>query len=228
MSLEEALEKALAAKNNEINGRLGFSAHQLVFGQGAAIIGITDGDLATDESITQSEAVDKHFKTKLEAQEIFRKNDADLRMKKILKNKVTAYNDETYEEGEKILFQDEQNLWKGPATVTGQDGRIVSFIWQGKRGKSTHICRTQRWVEQNVESDDPKDNTIDAPEAESKADNSNNAPEVESEAGNTNDAHETESKADKESNEYEDSYDNVIDTEEAVLSEDPTDQKKNP
>ena len=62
MKLEEALDIALNVKNNEINGKLGFSPNQLVFGQGAAVVGITDGDIATDENLTESEAVFKHFK----------------------------------------------------------------------------------------------------------------------------------------------------------------------
>ena len=45
-----------------LNPKLKFSPNQLVYGQGCSLIGITDGDLATDECVTTSEAVDRHFK----------------------------------------------------------------------------------------------------------------------------------------------------------------------
>merc|ERR1712083_665566 len=109
---------------------------------GCSLIGITDGDLATDESVTTSEAVDKHLKERLIAQECFRKNDADMRMKRIMKSKAPKYNDEIYQKGDKIWFQDKNNKWLGPAIVTEHDGRKVSFRYLGKDEETTSATHT--------------------------------------------------------------------------------------
>ena len=56
LSLEDALDHACWARNNEI-GLSGFSPQQLVFGAGSVVPGITEGNSATDEGISGSEAV---------------------------------------------------------------------------------------------------------------------------------------------------------------------------
>ena len=164
LSLEDALDIALQVKNNEIHSTLGYSPNQLVYGEGSAVIGITDGDIATDENITQSEALFKHMKRRMEAQETFRKHDSDQRIKKALKSKIPAYNNEVYVPGEYVWFQDENNKWKGPAKVTGQEGRTISFIWQGVRGKTTHVCRIQRFIEESGQNEKESDGLNENPD----------------------------------------------------------------
>ena len=149
LKLEEALDIALSARNNEI-GPHGFSPAQLVFGEGTTVIGITDGNAATDEKLTDSEALHRHFKLKMDAVETFRNADSSDRLKRALKSRIPAYNDEIYQPGDKILFQDENNKWTGPATVIDQAGRTVSYIWNGTRGRSTHVCRAQRYYTDEI------------------------------------------------------------------------------
>ena len=73
LTVEEALEHSVNARNNEIEPN-GFSPNQLVYGEGNTIRGITDGNPATEETLTENEAVFRHFKNKMEDIEAFYKN----------------------------------------------------------------------------------------------------------------------------------------------------------
>ena len=85
LSLQQAVDYACFARNNEI-GPLGWSPHQIVYGQGSAIPGITDGNIATDLPISDSEAVFNHFRTQQEARKAFLEADSSMRIKKCLKS----------------------------------------------------------------------------------------------------------------------------------------------
>ena len=135
LPLEKALDHALYARNIEI-GKSGFSPQQLAFGQGSVIPGITEGNRVTDERITESEAVRKHFNNQKNAREAFLKYDSSARIKKALDNRVPKYNDAKHEVGDKVFFQDERNKWQGPAHVVTTDGRTTWLRWQGILRKS--------------------------------------------------------------------------------------------
>ena len=64
--------------------------------------------IATDEPLTEAEAIYKHFKIRMEAVENFRQADASERIKKALKSRVPGYNDEFYSPGDKIYVMNEK------------------------------------------------------------------------------------------------------------------------
>ena len=158
MKTEEAVDQACYARNLEI-GTLGYSPQQIMFGQGSAIPGIIEGDIATDENITDSEAVRKHFKQMEEAREAFRIADSSKRIKHILKSNIPKYNDEFFEPGEKVYFQDEKGKWCGPAEVRDQKGRTITLLWGGKN-KETELRRHQSMVQRYYEIDPNSENCV--------------------------------------------------------------------
>ena len=60
LALDKAIEMACYCRNIEI-GPLGWSPQQITFGVGSHIPGITDGNIATDSRITDSDAIREHF-----------------------------------------------------------------------------------------------------------------------------------------------------------------------
>ena len=58
--LEDTLRIASYVQNQE-HTTLGFSPHQVVYAVGSVLPGITVGTLATDEKVTDSEIVRRHF-----------------------------------------------------------------------------------------------------------------------------------------------------------------------
>ena len=76
LSLQDAVNLACNARNVEI-GPLGFSPQQLVYGEASVIPGITDGNISTDATITESEAVRQHFRLSEEVKDAYRKADND-------------------------------------------------------------------------------------------------------------------------------------------------------
>merc|ERR1711923_518672 len=105
-------------------------------------------------------------------------------MKRIMKSNVPKYNDEIYQKGDKIWFQDKNNKWQGPATVTEHEGRNVSFRYLGKNEETTsatHTCRIQRYYEEDKQD-------IDKQKIKEKQDKEDNIGEKE----NEEDMHETD------------------------------------
>ena len=78
------------ARNMEV-GSLGFTPQQIVFGQGSEIPGITDGNIATDAMVCDSEHVWLRMKQLIETRDIYRETDRSERIKKILAQKTIAF-----------------------------------------------------------------------------------------------------------------------------------------
>ena len=74
LTVQEAIDRACMARNQEVNV-LGYSPDQVVFGQQSVIPGITDGDIATDEIVSDSDLVFKRMKELFEARDTFREAD---------------------------------------------------------------------------------------------------------------------------------------------------------
>ena len=156
ISLEEALSHAVEAKNMQIN-RTGFSPRQLMFGKQGVVPGITDGNPASMEPVTESESFRKELINRQKAEELFRKIDSNERIQKSLAQKTYGYSDNKYSEGDKVLFKESDiGRWSGPAKVTGMEGNKVRIIHAGY-DRTVPACRVMPFsdekdiVEENEE-----------------------------------------------------------------------------
>ena len=129
--LQEALDKACYWKNLNINAT-GYSAHQLTFGIGNPTVpGIVDGHLASDELATKSDAVKKIISNHISTREAFREANNEERIKKMLKQRIPAYNDVKYHGGEEVYVKDrESEGWEGPWKVKCHQNKIVTILKQ--------------------------------------------------------------------------------------------------
>ena len=137
---EEALHHALFAKNVEPNNK-GFSSFQIVYGNNPSIPGITN---STPPSLN-TEFTSKHVRTHLDrinkAREAFRNADNDDRIKRALKSRIASYNNEMFTAEDKVYFKEKDKLeWSGPATVIGQQGKVV-FLKYGNKLRRVHMSR---------------------------------------------------------------------------------------
>ena len=74
LTLEEAVSHAVNAKNLQIN-KTGFSPRQLTFGKQGIIPGISDGNPASMETITESDSFRREFVNRQHAEDLYRKVD---------------------------------------------------------------------------------------------------------------------------------------------------------
>ena len=119
LSLTDAVSHAVNAKNMQIT-RTGFSPRQLMFGKQGVIPGITEGNPATMEPVTESDNFRNEIINRQRAEELFRKVDASERIQKTLAQRTNGYVDNKYYEGDLVLFKENEKIrWTGPATVTG-------------------------------------------------------------------------------------------------------------
>ena len=116
LNIEDALKHAVWARNVEVS-RLGESPQKIMFGKSTLAPGISDGNVITDEEITESEAVRNHFNRQEKARLLFRQADASRRIKDGLKSRVQPYMDHNYEKDDEIIFMNKSDKWDGPATV---------------------------------------------------------------------------------------------------------------
>ena len=131
MTLEEAVTLAVNAKNLQIN-KTGFSPRQLTFGKQGTIPGITDGNPASMETITESDSFRREFVNRQYAEELYRKVDSNARLQKCLIQRTYGYADNKYSEGDAVLFKENDvGRWSGPAKVTGMEGTKVRIIHAG-------------------------------------------------------------------------------------------------
>ena len=98
LALQKAVDMACYSRNVEI-GPLGYSPQQITFGYGSFIPGISDGNIATDSQITDSEAIREHFKILNDARKAYLEADSSERIKKALKSRIPSYNDMILERG---------------------------------------------------------------------------------------------------------------------------------
>ena len=127
LSLDEAVSHAVYVHNLQITKR-GFLPRQLMFGTQGTIPGITDGNPASMEPITESGQFRKHFIQRQLFEDDFRKIDASERIQKALGQKAYGYADEHYDPGGEVLFkEDDKEKWTGPGKVTAMK-KIKLFI----------------------------------------------------------------------------------------------------
>ena len=140
LSLEEAVSHAVNSKNMQIT-RKGFSPRQLMFGKQGVVPGITDGNPASMEPVTESDSFRRAFVNRQRAEELYRKVDANERIQKALAQNTQGYVDHKYFEGDDVLFkEDGKSRWSGPGKVTGMEGNKVRIIQSGY-DRTVPTCR---------------------------------------------------------------------------------------
>ena len=139
----DALNQALFAKNIEPNNK-GFSSFQIVYGTNPTIPGITNSTLPSLSTEFTSKDVRDHLQNINKAREAFRIADNDERIKRALKSRVSSYNHEKYSTEDRVYFKEKDKLeWSGPATVIGQQGKVV-FLKYGNKLRRVHMSRIIR------------------------------------------------------------------------------------
>ena len=151
---------ACYCRNIEI-GPLGFSPQQIKFGVGTHIPGITDGNIATDSEITDSEAIREHFQLIFDARRTYLEADSSQRIKKALKSQVPSFNDLVFYPGEKVFFRNEKEVWDGPAVVVTSEGRTVWYRWYGILRKAA-TNRLLKHHDETIEREDQKEEANDS------------------------------------------------------------------
>ena len=155
----DALNNALFAKNVEPNNK-GFSAMQIVYGNNPSIPGITNSTPPSLSTDFTSKDVRKHIEQINKAREAFRIADNDERIKRALRSRIASYNHEKYENEDRVYFKQKDKIeWSGPATVIGQQGKVV-FLKYGNNLRRVHMSRIIRVGEEyKTEEDKPKEGT---------------------------------------------------------------------
>ena len=143
LKAEDALHNALFAKNVEPNNK-GFSSFQIVYGNNPSIPGITNSTPPSLSNDFTSKHVREHLGRIEKAREAFRNADNDEHIKRVLRSRIPKYTDETYYPEDKVYFKQKDNIeWSGPATIIGQQGKVV-FLKYGNKLRRVHMSKIIR------------------------------------------------------------------------------------
>ena len=153
---EDALDNALFVKNLEPNNK-GFSPFQIVYGTNPTIPGILNSTPPSLSSEFASRNVRDHLSRINSAREAFRAADNDERIKRALKARIVNSNDEEFHLHDKVYFKkDKQIEWSGPASVIGQEGKVV-FLRYGNNLRRVHKSKVIRIGEEYKSDNGKKD-----------------------------------------------------------------------
>ena len=151
MTLEEAVTRASWTHNTNVNW-WGHTPMTLMSGKSVFFPVITSGNKAI-ESKYESGALKIHFEKGHEASKAFREAEFTSKMKVGAKARKTVFDDQTYKEGDSVLYQEKDQIkWDGPVTVNSHRGRDV-FINANGNIKKVASCKVQPYSK--VEEDEP-------------------------------------------------------------------------
>ena len=115
---------------NCLHNHHGFSSHQLVFGTNPNLPNILTASPPSLEGKTMSKIFASHLNTLHSAREAFIQSEADERLRRALRHKISMI-EQNFENGESVYYKrDGKQMWLGPAKVVAQDGKVV-FIRHG-------------------------------------------------------------------------------------------------
>ena len=142
LKLDVALVWAVHAKNS-LSMVYGWSPYQLVFGANPNTpCSLTDKPPALENS-TISATFANHLNALHSGRRAFVQAESSERIRRALRHKIRA-SGEYYQEGDRVYYKrDDDNKWKGPGTVIGQDGKVV-FVRHGSIYVRVHPCRLIR------------------------------------------------------------------------------------
>ena len=148
MELDVALAWAVNAKNSMQN-HLGYSPIQLVLGNHPNLPSVMVNQPPALEEAVVSDAVVKHLNALHAARRAFVKAESSDRIRKALRHKVRA-TETTFVSGDRVFYKrDDNNRWRGPGRVIGQDGKIV-FVRHGSQLVRVATCRVIKTTPDDV------------------------------------------------------------------------------
>ena len=139
-NLEIALAWAISAKNSLQNNN-GFSPNQLVFGKNPSFPSVLVDQLPALEGKTSSEIIAENLNAMHVARKTFIEAESSEKIRRALRHNIRTTGDIKYFTGDNIYYKrNDSNLWKGPATVIGQDNQQV-LVKHGSVYVRVHPCR---------------------------------------------------------------------------------------
>lgn len=142
LNLEVALVWALNAKNS-LSMVYGWSPYQLVFGTNPNLPNVLNDKPPALEHNTVSQTFANHLNALHSGRRAFIQAESSERIRRALRHKIRA-SGECFQHGDKVYYKrDDDNKWKGPGTVLGQDGKVV-FVRHGSIYVRVHPCRLIR------------------------------------------------------------------------------------
>ena len=149
---EMALAWACCSKNS-LGNNGGHSANERVFGRNINLPSVLTDALPALEPTQSSEMVKKNLEAMQSARENYIKAEASNKIRLALRRKVRTYSDYRYEKGEKVFYKRKgYKGWKGPATVIGEEGKIV-LIRHGSAYYRCHPCHLMKVLSRSYERD---------------------------------------------------------------------------
>ena len=141
-NLEIALAWAVNAKNS-LSMVYGWSPYQLVFGSNPNLPNTIIDKPPALENTTVSQNFAKHLNALHSGRRAFIQAESSERIRRALRHKIRA-SGECFQQGDRVYYKrDDDNRWKGPRTVIGQDGKVV-FVRHGSIYVRVHPCRLIR------------------------------------------------------------------------------------
>ncbi|VDI35391.1 Hypothetical predicted protein [Mytilus galloprovincialis] len=121
----------------------GWSPYQLVFGTNPNLPNVLNDKPAALEHNTVSQTFANHLNALHSGRRAFIQAESSERIRRALRHKIRA-SGECFQHGDKVYYKrDDDNKWKGPGTVLGQDGKVV-FVRHGSIYVRVHPCRLIR------------------------------------------------------------------------------------
>ena len=137
---------------NSLHTHHGFSSHQLVFGTNPNLPNLLTANPPALEGETMSKIFAEHLNTLHSAREAFIKSEADERIRRALRKKITAL-EQNYHKGDTVLYKKEgKTMWLGPAIVVAQDGKVI-FVRHGGNLIRLPPNRIQKFIRQDTRLD---------------------------------------------------------------------------
>ncbi|KAG1681910.1 Retrovirus-related Pol polyprotein from transposon RE2 [Nymphon striatum] len=142
LNLEIALVWAVNAKNS-LSMVYGWSPYQLVFGANPNLPSVLVDKPPALEYNTVSQTFANHLNALHSGRRAFIQAESSERIRRALRHKIRA-SGVCYQHGDRVYYKrDDDNRWKGPGTVLGQDGKVV-FVRHGSIYVRVHPCRLIR------------------------------------------------------------------------------------
>ena len=163
--VETALAWAVNAKNILSNVG-GFSPYQMVLGQNPEVPTLDNPyeNPTVLEHESPSERVAEHISAMYSARKHQMEKDADEKIRRALAHKTRDVMSKEVVQGDKVYYKrDNDNRWKGPATVIGTDRKIIFLRHGGYQIKChiTRVVKVNEIYEENTDTvTDPPPQTI--------------------------------------------------------------------
>ena len=140
---EMALAWACSSKNALSNSN-GHSPNERVFGRNINLPSVLTDALPALEPTQSSETVKRNLEAMHSARQNFVKAEASEKIRRAMRHKVRSYSDNRFQKGEKVFYKRRgYKGWKGPATVIGEEGKIV-LVRHGSAYYRCHPCHLMK------------------------------------------------------------------------------------